>query len=216
LAIQTYDEALATPSEFAQILSLRTAQILEHETKVTDVVDPLGGSYYVEWLTNKLEEEAQKMIDKLEELGGACRVKACSWFYGQMRASAAKYQKEIDSKERIVVGVNEYVMDEKDALATLAPNLREYDPTLLQRQIDRLNKVRRERDKAKAEEAKKILSQAFKDKVNIMPPLIEAVKAYISGGEVIKLLMEARGEQYGPRGGDKLENELELALFTYH
>jgi len=216
LAIQTYDEALATPSESAQILSLRTAQIIEHETGVTKVVDPLGGSYYVEWLTNKLEEEAQKIIDKLEDLGGACKVKACSWFYSQMKASAAKYQQEIDSKERIVVGVNEYVMDEKDPLATLAPNLREYDPALLQRQIDRLNKVRRERDNSAVEKAKKMLCEVFKDRENIMPPLIEAAKTYITGGEVIKVLMEARGEQYGPRGGNNLENELELALFTYH
>jgi methylmalonyl-CoA mutase N-terminal domain/subunit len=155
-------------------------------------------------------------VDKLEDLGGACRIKACSWFYEQMKASAAKYQREIDSKERIIVGVNDYVMDEKDTLATFAPHLREYDPALLQKQIDRLNKIRRERDHAKVEEAKKMLYQAFKDKVNIMPPLVEAVKTHISGGEVIKVLMEARGEQYGPRGGNRLENELELALFTYH
>ena len=216
LSIQTFDEPLATPSEFAQILSLRTAQIIEHETGVTDVVDPLGGSYYVEWLTNKLEEEAQKLIDKLEDLGGACRVKACSWFYEQMKASAAKYQREIDNKERIIVGVNEYVMDEEDTLATFAPHLREYDPVLLQKQIDRLNKIRRERDNSAVETAKKRLYEVFKAKENIMPPLIEAAKTYISGGEVIKVLMEAKGEQYGPRGGDKLENELELALFTYH
>ena len=216
LAIQTYDEALATPSEFGQILSLRTAQIIEHETGVTNVVDPLGGSYYVEWLTNKLEEEAQKMIDKLEELGGACKFEACSWFYSQMKASAAKYQKEIDTKERIVVGVNEFVMDEKDPMATLAPGLREFDPALNQRQIDRLNKVRRERDNSAVEKAKKTLYEAFKARENIMPPMIEAAKTYMTGGEATKVLMEALGEKYGPRGGDGLEHELELALFTYH
>ncbi len=216
LSIQTFDEPLATPSEFSQILSLRTSQIIEHETGVTDVADPLGGSYYVEWLTNKLEEEAQKIIDKLEDLGGACRIKAASWFYEQMKASAAKYQREIDNKERIIVGVNEYVMDEKDTLATFAPHLRKYDPALLQRQIDRLNKVRKERDNSAVEKAKKMLYEVLKARENIMPPLIEAAKTYITGGEVTKVLMEARGEQYGPRGANKLENELELALFTYH
>ena len=212
ISVQTFDEPLSTPSEFSQVLALRTAQIIEHETGVVNVVDPLGGSYYVEWLTNKLEEEAQKMIDKLEELGGACKTKAASWFYQQMMASASRYQKEIDNKERIVVGVNDFVMEDDPSLALFAPKMIQYDPSIIQRQIERLKKIRRERDNAKVEQAKKILYDTLKARENIMPPLIEAVKSYITGGEITKVLMEARGEQYGPARAQPLE----LALFTYH
>jgi methylmalonyl-CoA mutase N-terminal domain/subunit len=159
-----------------------------------------------------LEEEAQKMIDKLEELGGACKTKAASWFYQQMMASASRYQKEIDNKERIVVGVNDFVMEDDPSLALFAPKMIQYDPSIIQRQIERLKKIRRERDNAKVEQAKKILYDTLKARENIMPPLIEAVKSYITGGEITKVLMEARGEQYGPARAQPLE----LALFTYH
>lgn len=211
LSIQTFDEALATPSEFSQTLSLRTQEIMEHETGVTRVVDPLGGSYYVEWLTNKLEEEAQKIIDKLEELGGVCKIKGATWFNQQMIASGARYQREIDNKERIVVGVNEFEMDEKEALAGFAPKVKEHDPTIIQRQIERLNKIRRERDNAKVQQHMKILYDTFVARDNILPPLIDAVKAYVTGGEVTRMLMKARGDKYGPGRADPLDG----ALFYY-
>jgi methylmalonyl-CoA mutase N-terminal domain/subunit len=216
LAVDTYDEALSTPSDVGKVLSLRTQQIVEHESGIVNVADPLGGSYYVEWLTNKMEEEAQKIIDKLEELGGACKIKACSWFLPQKREAAYKRQKEIDGKKRIVVGVNEYVMDEKDMLSTFVPEVLDFDyQAMYRKQIERLNKVRRERDNAKVEQAKKMLYEAFKEKVNMMPPMIEAVKTYISAGEIMKVLMEARGPQYGPRGENTIEKEIELGLFNF-
>jgi len=216
LAVDTYDEALSTPSDIGKVLSLRTQQIVEHESGIVNVADPLGGSYYVEWLTNKMEEEAQKIIDKLEELGGACKIKACSWFLPQKREAAYKRQKEIDTKNRIVVGVNEYVMDEKDMLSTFVPEVMDFDYNAMrQKQIERLNKIRRERDNAKVEWAKKMLYDTFKSKGNMMPPMIEAVKTYITAGEIMKVLMEARGPQYGPRGENTIEKEIELGLFNF-
>lgn len=211
LSIQTFDEALAIPSEFAQVLALRTAQIIEHETGVTRVVDPLGGSYYVEWLTNKLEEEAQKIIDKLEELGGVCKINGANWFYQQMMASAVRYQREMDNGERVVVGVNKYQMDENDAKARFSPEVRKYDSTIRQRQIDRLNKVRRERDNAKVEQHKKILYETFLSGENMMPAVIDAAKAYVTSGEVTQMLVKARGVQYGPGR----PHDVEGALFYY-
>jgi len=217
LAVDTYDEALSTPSDIGKVLSLRTQQIIEHESGLANVADPLGGSYYVEWLTNKMEEEAQKIIDKIEELGGACKIKACSWFLRQKREAAYKRQKEIDSRKRIVVGVNEYVMDEKDLLSTFVPEVMEFDCNAMrQKQIERLNKVRRERDNAKVEWAKKMLYDAFKSKGNMMPPMIEAVKTYIDAGEIMEVLMEARGRQVGPRGENTIEKEIELGLFNFN
>ena len=216
LAVDTYDEALSTPSDVGKVLSLRTQQIVEHESGIVNVADPLGGSYYVEWLTNKMEDEAQKIIDKLEELGGACKIKACSWFLPQKREAAYKRQKEIDTKKRIVVGVNEYVMDEKDMLSTFVPEVLDFDyQSMYRKQVERLNKVRRERDNAQVEKAKKMLYEAFKEKANMMPPMIEAVKTYITAGEIMKVLMEARGPQYGPRGENTIEKEIELGLFNF-
>jgi methylmalonyl-CoA mutase N-terminal domain/subunit len=149
-------------------------------------------------------------------LGGACKLKACSLFLPQKREAAYKRQKEIDTKKRIVVGVNEYVMDEKDMLSSFVPEVLEFDCNAMrQKQIDRLNKVRSERDNAKVEKAKKMLYEAFKEKVNMMPPVIEAVKTYISAGEIMKVLMEARGPQYGPRGENTIEKEIELGLFNF-
>ncbi|MDD5094129.1 MAG: methylmalonyl-CoA mutase family protein [Dehalococcoidia bacterium] len=211
LSIQTFDEAVATPSEFAQTISIRTAQIIENETGITRVVDPLGGSYYVEWLTNKMEEEAQKIIDKLEELGGVIKRPGAEWFYQQMMASAVRYQREIDNKERIIVGVNEFVMDENEPLAKYVPEVRKYDPTIRERQIARLNKVRRERDKAQVEKHKKILYEVFKSGENMMPHVIDAAKAYVTSGEVQQMLMKARGDQYGPGRPDMVDG----ALFYY-
>jgi methylmalonyl-CoA mutase N-terminal domain/subunit len=163
-----------------------------------------------------MEEEAQKIIDKLEELGGACKIKACTWFLQQKREAAYKRQKEIDTKKRIVVGVNEYVMDEKDMLSTFVPEVLDFDyKAMHQKQIERLNKVRRERDNSKVEWAKKMLYDVFRSKENMMPALIEAVKTYISAGEIMKVFIEARGPQYGLRGENTLEKEIELALFNF-
>jgi len=220
LAVDTFDEPLAMPSDFAKVLSLRTQQVLEHESGLVNVVDPLGGSYYVEWLTDTLEKEAQKIVDKLEELGGACKIPASAYFLQLMRDSAYRYQKEIDTKKRIHVGVNEYVMDEDDPMTSYAPELIDYDyKAAMKKQIARLNKVRRERDNAAVEKAKKMLLDVFRSRENMMPPLIEAVQTYISSGEIIKLLVEARGKQVGPRAeqyADRLVSEIELAIYDWY
>jgi len=220
LAVDTFDEPLAMPSDFAKVLSLRTQQILEHETGLVNVADPLGGSYYVEWLTDTLEKEAQKIIDKLEELGGACKIPASAYFLQLMRESAYRYQKEIDTKKRIHVGVNEYIMAEDDPMQHYAPELIEYDYNAgMRKQIARLNKVRRERDNAAVEKAKKNLRDVFRSRENMMPALIDAVKTYMSSGEIIKLLVEVRGKQVGPRAeqyADRLVSEIELAIYDWY
>ena len=220
LAVDTFDEPLAMPSDFAKVLSLRTQQIIEHESGIVNVVDPLGGSYYVEWLTDKLEEEAQKIVDKLEELGGACKIPACKWFLKEIRESAYRYQHEIDTKKRIHVGVNAYTMAEDDPMTNYAPELIEYDYEAGRlKQIERLNKIRRERDNSQVEKAKKMLRDVFRSRENMMPPLIEAVKTYITAGEIMQLLVEARGKQVGPRAehyADRLVSEIELAIFDWY
>jgi methylmalonyl-CoA mutase, N-terminal domain len=220
MAVDTFDEPLAMPSDFAKVLSLRTQQILEHESGLVNVVDPLGGSYYVEWLTDKLEEEAQKIVDKLEELGGACKIPASAHFMNLMRESAYRWQKELDTKKRIHVGVNEYIMAEDDPMQHYAPELIEYDHVAgWKKQIARLNKVRRERDNAAVERAKKELRDVFRSRENMMPVLIEAVKTYISSGEIMKLLVEVRGKQVGPQAekyADRLVSEIELAVYDWY
>lgn len=193
LHICSFDEALATPTEASAILSQRTQQILTYETGVTDIIDPLGGSYYIEALTNKLEEEAQKIVEIIESMGGA--QKAENWIANQVWESAYRYQKEIDGKERIIVGVNEFVTEEDVGLFNISLPVTEYDPSVHQKQIERLKRIRRERDNAKVEEAKKKLFEAWRKGENIVPTIIEAVKTYITGGEITRVRYEALSEE---------------------
>ena len=207
--INSFDEAIRTPSEFSATVSLRTQQILEHETGITNVVDPLGGSYYVEWLTDKLEEEAQKVIDKIEGMGGAS--KAAPWILEQQRMMAYKHQQEIQNKERMMVGVNVFQADNDEQRQMFSSTIQKYNRTLRDKQIARLNKVKKERDNDAVEQAKKMLYEAYKAKVNIVPPMIEAVKTYISESEITEVRVAALGERYGT----KHENVVEMTLFIY-
>ena len=182
------DEGYTIPTEFSTLVSARTQQIIANETGVTSVCDPLGGSYCIESLTNQLEEEATKLIDEIERRGG--EQKARRWILTQIRASAYEYQRQIAAGEYSIIGVNEFT-------GTDYPypfELWGYDPSIAERQIARLNKVRRERDNAKAEAAKKMLTEGFKSKDNIMPYLIEAVKAYLTLGEIHKCRLAAVSE----------------------
>ncbi len=185
MSVNSFDEPLASPTEFSATLSVRTQQLIYHETGIPAVVDPLGGSYYVEWLTNKLEEETLKIIETVERRGGA--FKASDWMVEQVRAQAYKAQQEIDSGKRALVGVNAY-RDERDVQQELIRGgqipLHQYDSTIRDRQIARLNKVRRERDNEKVERAKEMLLEAYNSRENIVPAMIEAVKTYMSQGEI--------------------------------
>ncbi|OIP92206.1 MAG: hypothetical protein AUK24_01920 [Syntrophaceae bacterium CG2_30_49_12] len=197
LHVNSFDEALAIPTEFSALLSVRTQQIIDLETGVTDVIDPLGGSYYVEWLTNKLEEEAISIIDTIQSMGGA--FKAWDWMCNEIRKAAMRSQEELDTGKRLLVGVNTLV-DEDDiqtrALKVLDEHadfecISEYDPAVLDRQIARLNKVKKERDEVKLKRAMNVLLEVLRAGENMMPPLIEAVKCGMTQGEFAGLKSEA-------------------------
>lgn len=196
LSVNSFDEALAIPTELSATLSLRTQQIIYFETGVAEVVDPLAGSYYVEWLTDRLEEEAQKIVEAIEARGGA--FKAYDWMQEQVREAAYRYQQEVESGKRIWVGVNAFVEEDDPQLRMVLSQsipIYKYDPTLRERQIERLNKVKRERDQARAEAAKQGLYEALKKGENIMPALIEAAKAYLSHGEIAQICCQFWGQQ---------------------
>ncbi|MDY6851580.1 MAG: methylmalonyl-CoA mutase family protein, partial [Thermodesulfobacteriota bacterium] len=182
--------------EFSASLSVRTQQIINLETGITKVIDPLGGSYYVEWLTNKLEEESMALIDKIQGMGGA--FKAWDWMCNEIREAAMRNQMEFDSGKRSLVGVNTLVAEEDvqiKALKILQEHadfeaLTEYSPALAEKQIERLNKVRRERDNEKLEAAKNRLISEMEAGKNMVLPLIEAVKSGLTRGEFAKIKAE--------------------------
>ena len=204
LHVNSFDEALAIPTEFSASLSVRTQQIIELETGITKVIDPLGGSYYVEWLTRKLEAEALEIIEKIQDMGGA--FKAWDWMCGEIRDAAIRNQLEFDAARRPLVGVNTLV-DADDiqmrALKVLQEKadfeaLYEYSPALADKQIARLEKVRRERDPKEVERARQRLIEEMKAGRNMVPPLIEAVKCGLTRGEFAKVKAEVYDE---PGGG---------------
>ena len=189
LHTNSFDEALALPSEQAVRIALRTQQIIAHESGIANTIDPLGGSYYVEALTNEMEEKAMDYIQKLDDMGGAIPAIEKGFFQKEIADSAYKYQKEIDEKERIIVGVNEYKIEEKYPIEILR-----IDPKVEEEQVARLQKLRRERDNRKVKEAlEKLHYEAEKD-VNLMPTIIEAVKSYATLGEICDVLRDVYGE----------------------
>jgi len=196
LSINSFDEALAIPTEFSASLSVRTQQIINLESGITKTIDPVGGSYYVECLTKKIEEESFEIIDKLMSKGGG--FKAWEWMCSEIRSAALKSQQEFDSGSRKLVGVNTHVEEndiQMEALKTLqeyAPfeALSEYSPDVAEKQIRRLQKVKKERDSEKLALVAKVLIDTMKKGENMIPPLIEAVKAGMTRGEFAKIKSE--------------------------
>jgi len=188
LHTNSFDEALCLPSELAVRVALRTQQIIAYESGVADVIDPLGGSYYVEWLTNEMEERAWEYIHKIEDMGGVIEAIEKGRLQQEIANSAYKYQREIDTKKRIIVGVNEYTTEEHEEV----PLLR-IDPKVEEEQIARLQKLRRERDNKKVKEILEKLRVEAEKGVNLMPTIIEAVKAYATLGEICDVLREVYG-----------------------
>jgi methylmalonyl-CoA mutase N-terminal domain/subunit len=187
------DEALALPSEHAVRIALRTQQIIAHESGVTNTVDPLAGSYFVEAMTNSIEHEAYAYFDKIEKLGGVIPAIEQGYFQREIAEAAARYQREIDEKRRIIVGVNEYVTDEPLRIPLL-----QMDPEGERRQIERLNRVRRERDNVAVESRLAALEDAARGKANLMPYLLDAVRAYATLGEIMCVLRRVFGEYREP------------------
>ncbi|GAB4469068.1 MAG: methylmalonyl-CoA mutase family protein [Anaerolineae bacterium] len=184
LHTNSMDEALALPSELAATIALRTQQIIAHESGVANTVDPLGGSYFVEAQTRRLEQEAYEYFRRIEELGGVIPAINAGFFQREIAEAAYRYQREIDTKERIIVGVNEYVDEEPVRIPLL-----EMDPEGYRRQVARLERLRLERDNEAVEAAlRAVADTAQKPNKNLMPDLIAAVKAYATLGEITDVL----------------------------
>ncbi len=190
LHVNSKDEALALPTEDAVQLSLRTQQILAHESGVTDTVDPLAGSYYVESLTDRLEEEASDYIAEIDRMGGAVTALESGYQMREIHESAYRFQRRVEERDRIVVGVNEYQTDEPPI-----EKLQTIDPEETRRQVDGVVRVRRERDGAAARAALDRLDDTARSSENTVEAIIECVEAYATVGEIADVLRGVFGEQ---------------------
>jgi methylmalonyl-CoA mutase N-terminal domain/subunit len=194
LHTNSMDEALALPSEKAATIALRTQQVIAEESGVASTIDPLGGSFYVEALTDRLEAEANDYFRKINTLGGMLRAIEIGFPQREIAEAAFRYQQEIDMGQRTVVGVNDYVADEPLAIPLLA-----MDPQGYERQIARLRRVRAERDSAAvAASLARLADAARDDKTNLMYPILEAVNAYATLGEITGVFRQVFGEYQEP------------------
>ena len=189
LHTNSMDEALCLPSQEAVQIALRTQQLIAYETGVTDTVDPLAGSYYVEALTREIYERAEKYIKTIDEMGGAVAAIEQGYIQREIQDSAYTYQREIEKEERIVVGLNRFQVEEEKPT-----NLLRVDPAVRIAQIERLKELRSERDNNKVTNCLSILKQGAKGNDNLMPLILEAVKAYATLGEICNTLREVFGE----------------------
>ncbi len=189
LHTNSYDEALALPSEKAATVALRTQQIMAHESGVANTADPFGGSYYVEALTDRIEKEAQQYIAEVDRSGGAVKAIEQGTIQAHIQDAAFEYQSSIESKERTVVGVNQYISDQPVQCELLA-----VDQRTEQRQITRLQKLRASRDGGAVAACLDALKAAARSEANLMPPVLEAVKQYCTVGEICDALREVFGE----------------------
>ncbi|HEY6389367.1 MAG TPA: methylmalonyl-CoA mutase family protein [Candidatus Acidoferrum sp.] len=187
LHTNSLDEAWALPTEFAATIALRTQQIIAHETGVTNTVDPLGGSYFVETLTNEVERGAWDYIEKIDALGGMVPAIERSYPQREIAEASYKYQVAVDKKEKIIVGVNDYVAAERPL------DILHIDESVARRQAERLSKLRADRSKAEVDRRLNVLRKAAEGKDNLMPFLFDAVKAYATVGEICDALREVFG-----------------------
>jgi methylmalonyl-CoA mutase N-terminal domain/subunit len=189
LHTNSYDEALALPTEDAVRIALRTQQVLAHETGVVNTIDPLGGSYYLEHLTGELERQADDYFDRIDQLGGVVAAIKENFFQREIAEASFRYQSEVESGQRIVVGVNRYQLEEDTS-----PELLKIDPALERKQIDRVQALRAKRDSAKVEESLATLKEAAAhDDRNLMPPILDAARAYVTMGEICDAWREVWG-----------------------
>jgi methylmalonyl-CoA mutase N-terminal domain/subunit len=188
LHTNSMDEALALPSEKAARLALRTQQVIAHESGVANTIDPLGGSFFTEALTNETEEETRAYLRRIEDLGGVIPAIESGFFQREIAESAYRYQREIDSRQRLIVGVNEYTLDEPLEIPILA-----MDAEGERRQVERLRRLRRERDDREAARRLKAVENACRDGENIMPHLVDAVNASCTLGEICSVMRDVFG-----------------------
>ncbi len=190
MACCAYDEAIALPTEESATLALRTQQLLAYESGVTDTIDPLAGSYYIETLTDKIEKEAYEYIDKIDRMGGAVAAIEQGYMQQEMAAHAYEYQHEVELGKRTVIGVNKF----NDSKKLAEQDVLTADLSVGERQIARLEKMKAARDNEAVKAALEKLREAAKGTENLMPYLIDAVKTYATLGEICGVLREEFGE----------------------
>jgi methylmalonyl-CoA mutase, N-terminal domain len=189
LHTNSFDEALALPTEHAVRLALRTQQVIAHEIGVANTIDPLGGSYYLEQLTNELERQAYDYFERIEELGGVIPAIEQNFMQREIAEASFRYQSEVERGERVVVGVNRYEVEEEQPVEILR-----IDPVLERKQVERVQGVRERRDAAAAESAlARLKEDAAHDDRNLMEPIMEASRAYVTMGEMCDALREVWG-----------------------
>jgi methylmalonyl-CoA mutase N-terminal domain/subunit len=189
LHTNSYDEALALPTEESVQVALRTQQIIAHESGVTNTVDPCAGSYYIEYLTEEIERHAVEYIEKIEKLGGALKAIESGYITREIQESAWKFQREVEAKERIIVGVNEYVTDEPGHAKILR-----VDPRVRDEQVARLRALRARRDAARVENSLSALRDAARGTANLLPAILACVESYATIGEICDVLRGEFGE----------------------
>ncbi len=189
LAVCSYDEAMALPTEESVRLSLRTQQIIAHESGLTETVDPLGGSYYIENLTNEIEKRVSEYIAKIDQLGGAVKAIEKGYIQQEIQESSYRHQKEIESGKRVLVGVNKFQVHEPPLKGLL-----KVDPKVREVQMKRLAELRASRDQKGVEASLKELKKMAQGNGNLMAPILEGVRAYCTLGEICDVLRGVFGE----------------------
>jgi len=192
LHVAAFDEAYATPSEESATLALRTQHIVAHESGVTEVVDPLGGSYYVESLTDQIEEGVSNYLQQIESRGGIIKAIESGWLPAEIATSAYKKQKEIEEGKRVIVGVNKFASGEKSVFEIQRP-----DPLVAEQMQQRVRQLRQQRDNTRVQRSLEELGKAAEGKENLVPFVLQAVKSYATIGEICTTFRKVLGEYRG-------------------
>ena len=189
LHTNSYDEALALPSEESVTIALRTQQVIGYEIGVTETVDPLGGSYFIESLTDEIEKRSWEYINKIDSMGGAAKAVETGYMQKEIHEAAYNFQKAIESKDKVVVGVNKFIMEEARMKGLL-----KVDPAVGEAQVAKINKTKADRDNKSVADNLNALREAAKGDANLMPYILDAVKSYATLGEICGVLREVFGE----------------------
>ncbi|MGA2694606.1 MAG: methylmalonyl-CoA mutase family protein, partial [Terriglobales bacterium] len=184
-----YDEALALPTEQAARIALRTQQIVAYETGAPNAIDPLGGSYYIEWLTNEIEKRANDYLEKVKALGGTVRAIERGFIQQEIQNAAYEYQQQVDNGDAVVVGVNRFMMEDEKATP-----IQRIDESLERKQVERLRALRARRDASAWADSLKRVEDAARSGENLMPRIVTAVDAYATVGEIADTLRKVFGE----------------------
>jgi methylmalonyl-CoA mutase N-terminal domain/subunit len=191
--LSCFDEALALPTEEAQRIALRTQQIIAYESGVTDTADPLGGSYYVEWLTSELEKGAWEYLHRVEDMGGSVAAIESGYMQREIQEASWAYQRAVDEGKKIVVGVNKFQLEDEEPQMLFRVN-----PEAERAQVEKLHAVKKERDEAVAQAALRRLDEVCRNGENLMYPIVEAVATYATLGEICGVMREAFGDYRPP------------------